>query len=328
MKRGRGSDQRSYSTVRLQRALGKKVRFGVFQLRGKPYRELVETAKKTKQNVSRSAMDELWKVGLFYDPINCTGDEISCMQVYAETYGMEFMKKEEFVNDVFYRLHYVKAGKNGELPDTLPCMVIGHNLPFDLGALSIRAAPSRGDNYGGLTLTLQDNRPGLTIKKIGFGKHMYGVHQSRNERRNHRFIDTLQLSRALFGASSGASLGDVLVNLGINDVTKGAVDYHGPITEEYIDYCRNDVEATWRAYDGLRSLYRKHGVSTPIDKIYSEASLGKAYLKDFGVKPFFEKNPDFDRHMIGPFMEALSGGRSEVRWRHEIREGVQADFKS
>jgi DNA polymerase III epsilon subunit-like protein len=310
--------------------LGQKLRFGMFQLRGKPYRKLVEIAKREKkagQIVPRSAMDELWKAGLFYDPAICTEDEISLMKTYAETHSMEFMTKEKFTNDVFYKLHYIKAGRNGELPDTLPCMVIGHNLPFDLGALSIRAAPSRDDNYGGLTLTLQDNRPGLTVKKIGFGKHIYGVHQSRNARRNHRFIDTLQLSRALFGAHSGAKLGDVLVNLGIGGITKGTADYHGPITEEYLDYCCNDVEAAWRAYDGLRALYCKHGVSTPIDKIYSEASLGKAYLKDLGVKPFFEKNPDFDRRMIGPFMEGLYGGRSEVRWRHEIREGMLSDFK-
>ena len=32
--------------------------------------------------------------------------------------------------------------------------------------------------------------------------------------------------------------------------------------------------------------------------------------------------------MIGPFMECLYGGRSEVRVRHELREVIQADFRS
>jgi hypothetical protein len=32
--------------------------------------------------------------------------------------------------------------------------------------------------------------------------------------------------------------------------------------------------------------------------------------------------------MIGPFMEGLYGGRSEVRVRHELRETMQADFRS
>jgi hypothetical protein len=40
------------------------------------------------------------------------------------------------------------------------------------------------------------------------------------------------------------------------------------------------------------------------------------------------QNPDFDRKTIGAFMEALYGGRSEVRIRHELLETMQADFKS
>ncbi len=311
--------------------IGQKLRFGVFQLRGMNYRQLVEevkSARKAKTTVSRAIMDKLQKTGLFYNLETCTSSEISTMQAYAATHDMAFMTVEEFIKDVFYKTYYLKWGKNGKEPESLPCMVIGHNLPFDLGALSVRAGPSRGDNYGGLTLTLMEKRPGVTIKKIGFGKHMYGVHQSYNKRRNHKFVDTMQLSQALFGASSPKHLQGVLDNLEIQDVSKSKANLHGPITEEVIDYCVNDVQATWRAYDGLRALYCKHGVSTPIDKIYSEASIGKAYLKDFGVKPFVEKNPNFDRKMIGPFMEALYGGRSEVRWRHEIREGMQADFKS
>ena len=56
-----------------------------------------------------------------------------------------------------------------------------------------------------------------------------------------------------------------------------------------------DVQATWRIYQELRTLYVKHGRSRPIDRIYSEASLGKAYLDDFGITPFMKQNPDFDR---------------------------------
>ena len=136
-------------------------------------------------------------------------------------------------------------------------MVIGHNLPFDLGALSIRSGPSRGENYGGLTLPLQADRPGVTIKKIGFGKHFYGVHQSRNQRRNNRFVDTMQLGRALLGASVGGGLDAIAKGLGIKEILKGKADYDGPITEEYIDYCRNDVNLTWNVFIKLRHLLRR-----------------------------------------------------------------------
>ena len=120
----------------------------------------------------------------------------------------------------------------------------------------------------------------------------------------------------------------LLKKLKITDVEKGNTDYDGSITPEYLAYGRTDVQATWRIFQELRTLYVKHGRSRSIDRIYSEASLGKAYLDDYGVTPFMKQNPSFDPHDIGPFMEALYGGRSGVRIRHEIREMIQADCKS
>jgi hypothetical protein len=125
--------------------------------------------------------------------------------------------------------------------------------------------------------------------------------------------------------------------LGIKD-EKGQVDYNGPITREYIGYSRMDVSLTWQVYQGLRSLYLKYGfsalnnkgvLSKPIDKIYSEASIGKGYFEQLGIKPFREKNPDFDHaNVTAPFMAAMYGGRSEVHCRLDPRQGMQADFKS
>ena len=72
------------------------------------------------------------------------------------------------------------------------------------------------------------------------------------------------------------------------------------------------MRATWRIFQELRTLYIKHGITRPFDRIYSEASIGKAYLHDFGITPFRKHNSGFDRHDIGPFMETLYGGRSSV----------------
>jgi hypothetical protein len=153
------------------------------------------------------------------------------------------------------------------------------------------------------------------------------VHQDRGERRNHQFLDTIQLGRSLLGPG-GNSMRGLLKKLKITDVEKGEADYEGPITPEFIGYARTDVQATWRIFQELRALYVRHGLSRPIDRIYSEASVGKAYLGDFGIKPFMKQNPKFDPHDIGPLMETLYGGRSGVRIRHQIRETIQADFKS
>ncbi len=70
-------------------------------------------------------------------------------------------------------------------------------------------------------------------------------------------------------------------------------------------------------------------LARPIDKIYSEASVGKGYLEQLGVKPFLEKNPNFDHASVtAPFMATMYGGRSEVHCRLDPRQGMQADFKS
>jgi hypothetical protein len=69
-------------------------------------------------------------------------------------------------------------------------------------------------------------------------------------------------------------------------------------------------------------------LSVSLEKLYSEASLGKAYLDEFGIKGFNKQNPNFDHKLTGAFMEAYYGGRSEVRVRHENVEVIHCDFKS
>ena len=42
--------------------------------------------------------------------------------------------------------------------------------------------------------------------------------------------------------------------------------------------------------------------STPIHEIYSEASVGKAYLSELGITPALQKSPEL-REYCGIFME-------------------------
>ena len=308
--------------------IGQELRFGFFQERGVNYRELIENMRFSKQSPTREYMDTLRSEGLFYNPKICGGDEIEIMRAYCGKQGISFLTLAEFLKVVFYKTYYYKQWNVGETARSLPLLVIGHNLPFDLGAISYAASPSRGeDYYGGLTVKLLEKRPDIAIRKLGFGKHMYKVHQDRGQRRNHQFIDTIQLGRSLLGPGNNSIRG-LLKKLKIKDVEKSEADYNGPITPEYLNYGRTDVQATWRIFQELRALYVKHGITRPFDSIYSEASAGKAYLHDFGIAPFMKRNPEFDRRDIGPFMEALYGGRSGVRVRHKIRETIQADFKS
>lgn len=78
-----------------------------------------------------------------------------------------------------------------------------------------------------------------------------------------------------------------------------------------------------KCFAALRDEYASHQLSTPLHRILSEASLGKAYLKDMGVEPFLKRQGDIPRSLIGKVMGTYYGGRAEVRWRrtsnrHEV----------
>ena len=126
--------------------------------------------------------------------------------------------------------------------------------------------------------------------------------------------------------------------LDIKDTKQSVEDYNRPIDNDYILYCRADVETTWQSYIKLRGLYNKHGFTTtkengaplrPIWAIASEASVGKAYLEQSGIKSF-RQNHELAEHgkYSAIFMAGMYGGRTEVNCRLEIRAGLQGDFKS
>jgi hypothetical protein len=321
--------------------LSQAVRFGVYRLYGHDYFNLMELAQRYNRAVPRGVLDEVRQEGIFYNPTICTDHETATLFAYAKEHDLKLLTTEDFITKIFFKVYSLKSQKwiakgGAYIPnDLLPLMVVGHNLPFDLGGMAYDAAPSRS-MYGGLSLKVRQDFPNIIIKKIGFAKHMYGTNK-RFGRINHIFVNTQQLGRALFGASVKSSLAGMAEALGIKD-EKGQIDYNGPITEEYIKYCRMDVNLTWQVYQGLRSLYLKHGftalngkgvLARPMDKIYSEASVGKGYFEQLNIKPFSEKNPDFDHaNVTAPFMASMFGGRSEVHCRLDPKCGMQADFKS
>src|SRR5208337_1455177 len=167
--------------------------------------------------------DEKRSEGIFYNPATCTDTEIEVMRVHAEKHGLRFLTLEKFLYTVFYRPYYYKRWREGDPSLTLPMMVIGHNLPFDLGAISYSAGPSIGRNYGGLTLKLAKTKPSIVIKKLGFGKHFFSAHQDWNKRRNLQFVDTMQLGRAMLGPGN-SSIEGLLKKLNIDDEAKGDAD--------------------------------------------------------------------------------------------------------
>jgi hypothetical protein len=259
--------------------LRQAIRFGVFQLRGYDFLEIIELTK-TKQATGDN-LDRLWHEGIVYSEAECKPDEINLMHAYAANNNMLCMNVEEFVTKIFYKVYSASAKRWEKIGDKsfpinqLPPLVIGHNLPFDLGRLTKRFNPAKGYNYGGLSMVIKEGAPNATLKKIGFGKHLYGTNK-RNNRQSLLFLNTQQLGRALLGASVNSSLVGLSGALGLETVRlqgvdkelniqaikKSVEDYNRPIDNDYILYCRADVEITWRSYIKLRDLYEKHGFTT------------------------------------------------------------------
>ncbi|MGR3290394.1 MAG: hypothetical protein ACU0C9_04270 [Paracoccaceae bacterium] len=74
--------------------------------------------------------------------------------------------------------------------------------------------------------------------------------------------------------------------------------------------------------------YRGHNLNTQTHRILSEASVGKAYLKQMNIKPFLANLPDFPRETFGQIACAYYGGRAEVRIRRVPTQVLYCDFKS
>jgi hypothetical protein len=73
-----------------------------------------------------------------------------------------------------------------------------------------------------------------------------------------------------------------------------------------------DVQTTWECFDELAQRFATFGLEeTGLYDLYSEASLGKAYLKTMNVKPWRQVQPDFPPKLIGHILSSYYGGRAE-----------------
>tara|TARA_R110001599_G_scaffold249559_1_gene449406 strand:- start:4736 stop:7813 length:3078 start_codon:yes stop_codon:yes gene_type:complete len=274
----------------------------------------------------------LFEAGIFFDADSIAPDEYAVLQEYADRNELKLISRYEFIHEVFYDLGF-----------DLRAAIVGFNLPFDLSRIAIGHGSARKSFAGGFSLNFSDNKrlPNVQIKHqssraafIQFAGPFKGSRnrskQKRGEkeivRRGH-FIDVKTLASALFARSfSLKSLSDFLT------VENGKLDFDefdGPITEKMIDYAVRDTQATWECYEKLIAKYNALGLHQTLpEKIYSEAGVGKAYLKEMAIRPWQQCQPDFPDAILGKIMASYFGGRSEIRIRREMRQVMLCDFLS
>ncbi len=277
--------------------------------------------------------DELEEEGLFYDLAALGEAELEIIKRFASENGLTLRTGSEFVEEVLYDRAY-----------DLRASIVGFNLPFDISRLARDHGSARGKTMrGGFTfkLSLRRWRPAIQVRHLNARASLIqfahppkprispSQRKRKDEPRSRRgsFIDLKTIAAALLSRSFNlASLADFLKT----PTRKAESGGHGKqLNERYLRYATQDVQATWECYKALRDRFALHRLEeTPMANVLSEASLGKAYLRQIGVRPFREVQPDFPAHLTGKILSAYFGGRAEVRRRREVRQVLYSDFLS
>jgi hypothetical protein len=282
----------------------------------------------------------LWERGVFHDADALYPGDLEKLQNFmlAERPGDDgeriFVRtREAFVEEVFYRQAF-----------DVGAQVVGFNLPFDLSRIAVRHVNARGSMKGGFSLILTEDkrRPKVAIKHLSARTSLIRFTGAKTGRRLETmiaegdrpsspdrgyFVDVKTLAATL--TSNSHSLESLTSLLGVPAEKRGSDEHDRPLTPEYIRYALNDVQATWECFEVLAARVATFDLpDAGLYELYSEASLGKAYLKAMGIRTWREVQPDFPRPMIGQIMSAYFGGRAEVHIRRQIVEVVHCDFLS
>ena len=291
---------------------GQALRFGAYQLRRR---------------------DRLVEIGLFYEPDNISAREFLELMGVAKDRGAKLMTRDCFVEEVFFERAY-----------ELRATIIGFNLPFDLSRLAIRHASARGKTMkGGFTFALSRHRwrPNVQVRHLNSRAALIQFAAAPRQftprgmrrkgmkvpTRRGSFVDLKTAAAALHSRSfSLQSLADFLKT----ETHKREGAKHGEqLTEQYVEYALQDVQASWECYRRLRADFERHGLTKiHLGKVLSEASLGKAYLREMGIRPFREMQPDFPDALTGKIISTYYGGRCETHLRRAVCQVLYCDFLS
>ncbi len=256
-----------------------------------------------------------------------------------------FYSRSDFVKKVFFKAAYKTRAA-----------VVAFNLPFDLSRLATKCGEARAFYKGGFSLAfceykdksgqVQENPyyPRILIKNIDSKRSLVRFTKPFDPSPNSLipegskdgqpdsayvfggyFLDLRTL--AFSSAGDSHSLDSACKAFGVKQ-GKQHTDGHGVITEQYIDYNRQDVKATAELYSKLMEEFKRHQISTSPTQVYSPATIGKAYLKEMGIKPVLKRQPDFPKEVLGYAMAAYFGGRSECRIRRHAVPVIYVDFLS
>lgn len=258
------------------------------------------------------------KICLFYDP-NFVSD---CELKYLENHCMRdptitLLTVKDWIEKIFYPTVYTEKA-----------VCCGFNLAFDISRLSTDFHKARKSMLNGFSLALSENEalPRIRIKHVDSPKTFFRFSSALDGNFNGFFVDLHGLGIALTDKKHLT-----LKEAGILYKCKHKkleTKEHGKITPKYINYNIEDTFLTLEVYLKMKEDVEKYGVDIPINKVYSSAALGKACLKQLGIKPFLQSNRNFPKKILGKQVAAYYGGRTEVKVRKTPTRVSVLDFTS
>jgi hypothetical protein len=264
--------------------------------------------------------------GIFHDPGNVKPSELDELTRVARSRGHRLMKAADFVDRIFYPS--AKAGAT----------IVGFNLPSDISRLAIdhdaaRAVRRKNGSVdrsmqGGFTFKLSEDPANPNVRVKHLSRRSAFINFARPSKERGFFLDLRTLAAAL--TSQSHTLDSLAKALKTSLPKAEFKEFSRDIDEEFISYAIDDVEVTRQCHEKLIAQYEKHGLSdqTPPARIYSEASLGKAYLEAMNIRPWRRVQPEFPNEILGAIMSSYFGGRAEIHRRREVVRTIYCDFAS
>ncbi len=280
--------------------------------------------------------------GIFHDDAGLATREFNLLRKYAKHHKPEtaadgsdrlrLYSRSKFMSEVFGLAIQAKA------------LIVGFNLPFDLSRIAVDWNTAEN---GGWTLIMRQWRnpktgkvepnesfPRVVIKAlnsktsiIGSTRPPMSLRRSKDKRAKlwprGRFLDVRTLLWALRNKSF--SLKSACKEFGI----PGKLDHKpsGRVDLDEIEYCRQDVRATVGLLKAAKQEFDLHPIASGPDRMFSPASVAKAYLETLNILYPSTKVKDAEV-AYGIFMQSYFGGRAECRIRNWKVPVCPVDFMS
>ncbi|WP_292484220.1 DNA polymerase [Methanohalobium sp.] len=191
--------------------------------------------------------------------------------------------------------------------------LVAHNAPFDIPMMgspddSLLSNNKIGQQY---EMAVQYDDYKMIGHRAGQFGHIYTfLDSSKSYESLH-----IPIGDTLVGAKSlwiPGKLGDACESLNTN-INVTDIDSHGDLSDEYVEYCINDVFATYELYNALNSRLQKMFGNLPLEHIYSTASIGKYILRKMNYK-----RVGYSTEAIDVIAPAYFGGRTDAKITGEV----------